>query len=159
MVNPTELWTAEQLAAFLERTGGDDLGVIWRVMAATGLRTGELCALRWPAVDLAAGRMTVPSGKAPRTIRLDVVTVATLARHRGGAGDGPVFTTGAGRPWNLLMLGRRFRRAVADAGLSPIPLHHLRLMHVRDLRVRGVEPAEIARRLGVSPAILDRGLG
>jgi integrase len=158
MVNPTDLWTSEQLAAFLERTAGDDLGVVWQVMSATGLRTGELCALRWAAVDLEASRLTVTGGKAPRTIRLDGVTVSTLVRHREGADDGPVFTTGSGRPWNLPMLGRRFRRAAADTGLPPIPLHHLRLMHIRELRSRGFEPAEIARRVGISPAILDRRL-
>lgn len=45
-------WQADDLAAFLEHVVGDELESLWITAAFTGLRRGELCGLRWSAVDL-----------------------------------------------------------------------------------------------------------
>jgi integrase len=52
-------WTGAQLAEFLEAVGGSRWFPLWQLAAATGMRRGELCALRWHHVDLDAGVVSV----------------------------------------------------------------------------------------------------
>jgi integrase len=53
-------WTAEQLGAFLAwSAGGSDLHAAWRVLAYTGMRRGELLALRWRDIDTDAATIAV----------------------------------------------------------------------------------------------------
>lgn len=46
--------TGEQLMAFLAAADADPYRLFWYLFVTTGARPGELLALRWPAVDLAA---------------------------------------------------------------------------------------------------------
>lgn len=100
-----KFWTPEELYAFLESIDtGDRLFGMWRVLALTGLRRGEVAGLRWRDVDLEGdeqdpGRIRVaqqykPDGRggfvfgAPkseqgrRTVNLDPTTVVVLRDHR-----------------------------------------------------------------------------
>lgn len=101
-------WTAAQLAAFLGWSRQhSDLHAGWHVLAMTGMRRGELLAMRWRDADLDAGTVSVrrsvgvvktkgqheqiiegPTKTAkPRVIDLDPGTVAVLRvwkRERGG---------------------------------------------------------------------------
>ncbi|MFK4037620.1 tyrosine-type recombinase/integrase [Nonomuraea wenchangensis] len=53
-------WTAAQLAAFLAWTREHSyLHAAWWVLAMTGMRRGELLALRWRDLDLAAGTVSI----------------------------------------------------------------------------------------------------
>jgi integrase len=53
-------WTAPQLAAFLTWTKDHSfLHAAWWVLAMTGMRRGELLALRWRDLDLAAGTVRI----------------------------------------------------------------------------------------------------
>ena len=71
-----------------------------RVIAATGARRGEVCALRWSDLDAQAGALTIrrslaavvggPMEKdtkthAARRIAVDKATLAALASHRATA--------------------------------------------------------------------------
>ena len=100
-------WTAAQLAAFLGwARKNSDLYPAWHVLAMTGMRRGELLALRWRDVSLDAATMvirrsaglirnagegaTIEEGPTktgrPRVIDLDPGTVAVLRawkRERG----------------------------------------------------------------------------
>jgi len=92
------VWTAAQLAAFLEANVEDSLFAFWWLAALRGLRCGELCGLRWAAVDLDRGLLfverqrttasyTVVEGEPKtaagrRAVALDKHTVAILRAHR-----------------------------------------------------------------------------
>jgi integrase len=53
-------WTAQQLAAFLAWSAGNSpLHAAWWLLAMTGMRRGELLALRWRDIDLDAATIAV----------------------------------------------------------------------------------------------------
>jgi integrase len=51
--------TPDQARAVLAALDGDNLRPLWVLMLTTGLRQGELLALRWRDIDLDAGRLAV----------------------------------------------------------------------------------------------------
>ena len=55
---PTQVWTAEQLHAFLTAARSHRLFAFYRLAAYTGARRGELLYLRWHAIDLDAAEIT-----------------------------------------------------------------------------------------------------
>jgi integrase len=94
-----DVWTAEQLRAFLRDVEGDRMYAAWLLFATTGMRRGEVMGLEWTAVDLDAGRLkvagtiTTVAGKlhrkqypktaaGEREFALDRATVAALRAHR-----------------------------------------------------------------------------
>jgi integrase len=85
-------WTAAQLAAFLAWSkDNSDLHAAWHVLAMTGMRRGELLALRWKDVDLDAGTVTVR-----RSVGV-VKTYRPGPRHRDGPEGAPHRKVQAGR--------------------------------------------------------------
>jgi len=92
------VWTAVQLSTFLESVVDDPLFALWWLAALRGLRRGELCGLRWAAVDLERGLLfverqrttagyTVVEGEPKtaagrRAVALDKHTVRILRAHR-----------------------------------------------------------------------------
>jgi integrase len=96
-------WSPAQLAAFLGWSAEHSQHhALWRMLAYTGMRRGEVLALRWRDLDLDAGTVRVrrsagmvrvagegaeiaegdtKSGK-PRVVDLDATTVAGLRSHR-----------------------------------------------------------------------------
>lgn len=53
-------WTADQAAQFLRAEGNDPAwGLIWRLLLSTGMRQGELLALRWSDIDRRRGELTI----------------------------------------------------------------------------------------------------
>jgi integrase len=121
-----EVWTGEQLLAFLGQAREHRLFAFYYLAAYTGARRGELLNLRWRDIDLAArevrisGSAAVVAGKRiegttktgrSRVVSIDAETVQVLREHRARqvAGQltlGPewrgtddyVFTTGWGEP-------------------------------------------------------------
>jgi integrase len=131
------------------------------LIAATGLRIGELLALRWSALDLDAGTLAVRESvfegtfqlpktqRAQRTIPLGPRAVKALADHRKRAtqrepGD-LVFSNRKGQPFReAKLLQRVLQPAAIEAGLGRVTWHQFRHIHsslMSDLRV----PVKIAQ--------------
>jgi integrase len=149
----------------------------------TGMRRGELCALRWQDVDLEGGGLRVErsleqtraglrfkapkSARSRRTISLSPAVVAELRAHWKaqqeqrlalGLGkappDGLVFATWQGNPRQPNKLTIEFALAMQKAGLPHVTLHTLRHTHASQLITSGMDILTVSRRLGHgSPAI------
>jgi integrase len=169
-------WTADQLRLFLAHVEGDRLYAAWLLAGTTGMRRGEVLGLRWPDVDLRAGRLSVvqtlvmvgsePRFSQPKTHRsrraidLDHRTVAALRawqkrQHaeqegwgRAWRDAGLVFTRESGDPINPDGWSGTFERHVRRAGLPPIRLHDLRHTHATLMLAAGVNPKVASERLG-----------
>jgi integrase len=94
---PVQVWTVQQLGAFLDAARSHRLFAFFRLAAYTGARRGELLYLRWEAVNLDEAEIifggstavvrgqrvegTTKGGRS-RTVSLDRDTVAVLREHR-----------------------------------------------------------------------------
>jgi integrase len=56
---PMNAWSEEQARQFLADTRDDELAVAWALLLTRGLRRGELCGLRWEAIDLESGTASI----------------------------------------------------------------------------------------------------
>jgi integrase len=162
-------------AAFEENT---EFGVFLHVVAASGVRRGEACALRWRDVDLETGiaivsRSIISTGRggylekdtkthAIRKLALDGDTISILDAHQhrmstraaacgGKLADGAfVFSESAdgARPWHPDTPTARFVRLRHNVGLDNVRLHDLRHMHATQLLAAGVPVRTVSGRLG-----------
>jgi integrase len=169
--------TVDQVQALLAAAEADDpdfAAYLW-VLAATGCRRGEGCALRWSDVDLELGEVVVRRSISQvgsemrekdtkthqsRRLALDVETVAVLrslrlrARERALAlgarleDDTLLFSDANGRPWRPDVCTNRFGRLRAGLGLERVRLHDLRHFVATVLGGGGVPIATISGRLG-----------
>jgi integrase len=145
----------------------------------TGIRRGELCALRWADIDFKAGTLAVKRSyeetrggglrlKEPktasgrRTISLAPSVITCLQEHRrhqlelrmklgqGRPADNAlVFPNDNDQPWKPDLMTNAFSRAMASIGL-PHRLHSLRHTHASALIASGMDILTISRRLGHS---------
>lgn len=93
------IWTLEQTRTFLNAVRTDRLGALYLVAACSGMRNGELRALRWRDVDLDKAHLSVRQGfqrgkrhqpevagapktkKSRRRVELPLLAVAALRAH------------------------------------------------------------------------------
>jgi len=137
-------WTADQLGAFLAWSRGNSpLHAAWWLLAYSGMRRGELLALRWRDIDLDAGTIAIrrsvgvvrnkgegatvreaatKTDKSRRVIDTDPATVAILRawkRERGELAlalarpDALVFSTPNGEHLHPERFWRTFRATLA----------------------------------------------
>jgi integrase len=136
-----EVFTPEEVWALVRAADSEQDGAIYLTAAFTGLRRGELVALRWRDVDFAAqrvrvcgsyagGRLTTPRSGKVRSVPLapDVAcSLARLARREIWSGDDDlVFPGAAGRHLDPSALAKRYRAALRRAGLRSLRFHDLR---------------------------------
>jgi integrase len=132
-----------------------------QIIAATGLRVGELLALRWGALDLDIGTLAVRESvyegqhqgpkteRARRTIPLGSHAVAALTAQRERTpkhdAEDLVFANRKGLPFReSKLLTRVLQPAAEAAGLGRVTWHQFRHIHsslLNDLKV----PAKIAQ--------------
>lgn len=187
-------WTAEQVRTFLDHvaTAPEGPGLspreryrygldrrllpLWRVFATTGMRRGEVLALRWRDVDLERRVLRVQqsrsrgergmvycapkTAKGRRSIPLDPVTADLLRQHReaqqadrdlfgsGYRDDDLMFCREDGTPHHPDGITGSFVRLARQAGLPPIRLHDLRHTHATLALSAGIHPRVVQERLG-----------
>lgn len=148
------VWTARQLARFLDAVRDDRLFALWWLLALRGLRRGEAAALRWTDIDPDRRELTVARSRTAagyqvhedspktaagmRSVAFDKHTAKVLREHRRRQraefeargmrwrADGYVFTTETGAPLHPQYLTRRFALLAAATDLPPVRLHDLR---------------------------------
>lgn len=172
-VEEMAFWTPQQARAFLESVEGDFYASLWRTYLATGMRRGEVLALRKRDVDLDGRTLVVsrsivtvdyvpqistPKNGKTRAIDLDVKTVAALrsqmteSRLAMGLGkpsdDDLIFVTPEGKPIHPDSASKMWNAAVKRAGLRRIRLHDTRHTHVAIAIAAGADPKTIQVRLG-----------
>jgi integrase len=154
--------------------------VYWPVLLAltTGMRRGEVLALRWRAVDLEGGivrvvesleqtkaglRFKAPKSDKARAVTLPGFAIDELRRLRreqaeellslGVRQDGATLlcSRGDGQPMQPRSLTHEFTRLVGRIeGLPRIRFHDLRHSHATQLLLAGVHPKVAQERLGHS---------
>jgi integrase len=128
------------------------------VALRTGLRRGELMALRWEDVDLVArrlvvrrnyvrGKFTTPKSGRFRTVDLSEQVVSALKAHRHLRGE-LVFCHETGRRYITGELRHPLWRACRKAGLRHVQWHMLRHSFASHLTMRGVPLKAVQELLG-----------
>ncbi len=168
--------TAEEVRALLDAARGDRLEALYVMAVYTGMRQGELLALKWQDMDLEDGyvsvRRTLTRGgglllgepktkKSRRTIRLTATAVEALHAHLARQLEemeqmgslyrpgGLVFANEVGgiiNPSNLRQ--RSFARLLGRAGLPPMRFHDLRHTCATLLLGSNVHPKYVQEILG-----------
>ena len=170
--------TSDQQRTVLERLRGKALYPLVVTALYSGMRRGELLALRWSNVDLDAKVVRVRESleeteahgrrfKAPKTkagrrdITLPDIIVATLRDHRRQqleqrialglgkpADDALVFPTLAGGPRSPNGVTKDWAETAASIGVPDVTFHGLRHSHASQLIDAGVDIVTISKRLG-----------
>lgn len=160
------VWNEEQVRLFLgEAKRSSKHYALYLTAILTGMRFGELLALRWHDIDWTFSRVSVrqtlvrlkkrvviqepKSAKSRRVIALPPMALAAL-------NDLPrvsdlVFCQPSGKPLHANNLTRRdFRRVTKSAGLPRIRFHDLRHSHATLLLRQGAHAKVVQERLGHS---------
>jgi integrase len=176
---PPEMRTlsAEETRKLIEVARGDKLGALYMLAVHTGMRQGELLALKWQDVDLENAKLSVrrtltmsngrillgelKTKKSRRTIRLTDAAIQALHEHLarqlegmerlGDAyrDEGLIFASQVGTPINPTNLRRRsFAALLRRANLPKIRFHDLRHTCATLLLSRNVHPKYVQELLG-----------
>jgi integrase len=136
-----DVFSPEEVWALVRKADSEQDGALYLTAAFTGLRRGELLALRWRDIDFAgsivrvrasyaAGTLTSPKSGKVRSVPLapDVAkALAKLAeREWFSSDDDLVFAGETGSYLDGSALRRRYKRALKDAALRPLRFHDLR---------------------------------
>jgi integrase len=171
------VWNGEQVARVLRAAADDPLEALWRLAIYTGMRRGELLALKWSDLDLDSAALAVQrslsrgqtsrleegepkSQSGRRRIALSMSVIESLKRHRVrqlehrlAAGEawndcGFVFANETGGYIHPNTLHRRFHELVKRAGVPAIRFHDLRHTSATLLLAEGVHGKIVQERLG-----------
>jgi integrase len=136
-----EVFSPEEVWALIRAAESEQDGAIFLTAAFTGLRRGELIALRWRDVDFAGaairvratyalGQLTSPKSGKVRAVPLAPDVAAALARladrGRWTGEDDLVFVGELGSYLDGSALRRRYVAALERAGLRRLRFHDLR---------------------------------
>lgn len=163
---PVEVFADAEVRSVLAAAAGHKLEALFLVAAASGMREGELFALELRDVtdegravhvrrmldfEPGKGYRTHPpkSENGVRVIDLPAFAADSLHRHCGDRGAGPLFTTGTGGYLSKTnFVSRDWTGLLKKAGVLYRRFHTLRHTHASRLLAAGVDPAEVAKRLG-----------
>jgi integrase len=170
------VWSPEQLRVFLDCVRENWLYAAWLLFATTGLRRGEVAGLRWPDVDLDAGRVSPrrprvvvnyqvhvsepKAAKGRRSLALDPATVAALRQHHarqaeerlavGRRWHDPAWCSPGpdGRPIHPQRFSTWFDQLAQAAGLPRIRLRDVRHSYASAALAAGIPAKVVSERLG-----------
>jgi len=169
----------EQTQALLASVAGDDLEALYVLAIATGMRQGELLALRWKDIDWSGRRLSVrhtltrlkgewslaepKTQRSQRAIDLTDPTLATLRSHRVRqaetllaighrvSDEDMVFSDAAGEPLHgRHITSRSFYPILKRAGLPQVRFHDLRHTAATLMLQLGIHPKVVSEMLGHS---------
>jgi integrase len=172
-----EILAPDQIAPVLQALRGRPVYIIAVVGLATGMRRGEMAALRWSDIDLDAGMIRVERSleqtnagltfKAPKTragrrsVSIPASVVAELRQHwrqqqemRLHLGIGRAsredlaFPRPDGSPWPPDFISSEWYRTIRVLKLPKVTLHALRHTHVSQLIASGLDIVSVSRRIG-----------
>jgi integrase len=136
-----EVFSPEEVWALIRAAESEQDGALFLTAAFTGLRLGELIALRWRDVDFAGslvrvraswsvGALTTPKSGKVRSVPLAPEVAQALAklsqRDFFADEDDLVFAGATGTYLDDSALRRRYKRSLKRAGLRPLRFHDLR---------------------------------
>jgi integrase len=169
---------AEEARRLLDAAADDPFEALYVLALTTGMRQGELLALRWRDVDLERATVQVrgslqrgfenelviaepKTSSSIRQVLLPRLAVDALVRQlerqrkqRGDAGDswddrGLVFTNEIGRPVNASNIyNRSFRPLLKRAGIEGLRFHDLRHSAATLLLEQNLHPKVVSEMLG-----------
>ena len=170
------VWTTDELRQFLEGSAAEPLYAAFVLAATTGMRRGEVAALRWKDIDLDKATLHVEESVIPvrgelvfspsktkkgvRQVALDSGTVAVMRAHRVRQTErrlalgpmwvetGRVFTREDGSHLHPDVLSKRFDVWVGRIGLPRITFHGLRHTWATMALEMGVHAKVVSERLG-----------
>ncbi len=177
--SPSRVWAPilfAQARALLDGTAGDPsadppvppnrLHALYALAVATGMRQGELLALRWSDIDLDAGTIAVrhtltrrtrelaepKTDRARRTLRIGSSTITVLRDHRAGqpvrGRDAHVFSSRTGTALDSRNVTTDLQATLARLGLPRQRFHDLRHAYATLMLEAGEELAVVSRSLG-----------
>ena len=148
-----DVFSPEEVMALVRAAESEQDAAIYLTAAFTGLRRGELIALRWRDVDFpgcvirvrasyAAGSLTTPKSGKLRSVPMAPQVASTLARIGAAATDDAlVFPGDSGGYLDGSALRRRYKLALDRAGLRSLRFHDLR----HTFGTRAIAKADILR--------------
>jgi len=114
----------------------------------TGMRRGEILALRWKDVDLGNRKITVRNAKnnETRVIPINQNLYQELLNHSKKSNGDYVFSNGEGRPFGDIKKG--FLSALKRAGIEDFHFHDLRHTFGSHLVMQGIDLKTVQQLMG-----------
>ncbi len=165
-------------ARLLQAVEGARLYMPVLLAVMTGMRRGEILALRWQDTDLEKGQVAVrrsleqtrdglrfkapKTGKGMRSVALPGIAIQVLRRHKTEQAQerlrlGPAYEDNDfvcprpdGSPWPPDSLSTAFAGLIRRSDLPRIRFHDLRHSHATQLLRHGIHPKVVSERLGHS---------
>jgi integrase len=136
-----DFYSREEIDALVRAAASEQDAAVYLTAAMTGLRRGELVALRWRDIDFPGqairvranyshGELVTPKSGKVRSVPMVPEVAQALARlgqRELFMGDeDPVFVGQVGQHMDASALRRRYANAAKSAELRPLPFHSLR---------------------------------